>query len=46
MQHRTRDLLMRQRTQRVNALRHPAELRNVAAQGREDSGFADNRRRQ
>jgi hypothetical protein len=36
MQHRTRDLLMRQRTQRINALRaHPAELRIVAAQGRE-----------
>jgi transposase len=36
MQHRTRDLLMRQRTQVINALRaHMAELRIVAAQGRE-----------
>jgi transposase len=36
MQHRTRDLLMRQRTQLINALRaHMAELGIVAAQGRE-----------
>src|SRR6201993_1529364 len=34
MQHRTRDLLMRQRTQLINALRaHLAELGLVAAQG-------------
>jgi transposase len=36
MQHRTRDLLMRQRTQLINALRaHLAELGIVASQGRE-----------
>jgi transposase len=36
MQHRARDLLMRQRTQAINALRaHLAELGIVAAQGRE-----------
>src|SRR6201985_2827602 len=36
MQHRPRDLLMRQRTQLINALRaHLAELGIVAAQGRE-----------
>ena len=36
MQHRTRDLLMRQRTQAINALRaHLAELGIAAAQGRE-----------
>jgi transposase len=36
MQHRARDLLMRQRTQAINALRaHMAELGIVAAQGRE-----------
>ena len=36
MQHRTRDLLMRQRTQVINALRaHLAELGVTAAQGRE-----------
>ena len=36
MQHRTRDLLMRQRTPVINALRaHMAELGIVAAQGRE-----------
>ena len=36
MQHRTRDQLMRQRTQLINALRsHMAELGIVAAQGRE-----------
>jgi len=36
MQHRTRDLLMRQRTQVINALRaHMAELGIVAAQGRD-----------
>src|SRR5215472_107483 len=36
MQHRTRDLLLRQRTQVINALRaHLAELDIVAAQGRE-----------
>src|SRR5262249_15970374 len=36
MQHRTRDLLMRQRTQTINALRaHMAELGIVGAQGRE-----------
>jgi transposase len=36
MQHRTRDLLMRQRTQLINALRaHLAELGIAAAQGRE-----------
>jgi transposase len=36
MQHRTRDLLIRQRTQAINALRaHMAELGIVAAQGRE-----------
>ena len=36
MQHRTRDLLMRQRTQVINALRaHMAELGITAAQGRE-----------
>jgi transposase len=36
MQHRTRDLLMRQRTQVINALRaHLAELGIVAAQGHE-----------
>jgi len=36
MQHRTRDLLMRQRTQTINALRaHMAELGIVAPQGRE-----------
>ena len=34
MQHRTRDLLMRQRTQVINALRaHLAEFGIVAAQG-------------
>ena len=42
MQHRARDLLMRQRTQLINALRaHLAELGIAAAQGREgikDSG--------
>ena len=36
MQHRTRDLLIRQRTQTINALRaHMAELGIVAAQGRD-----------
>src|SRR5262249_30805651 len=36
MQNRTRDLLMRQRTQTINAVRaHLAELGIVAAQGRE-----------
>jgi transposase len=36
MQHRTRDVLIRQRTQLINALRgHLAELGIVAAQGRE-----------
>jgi len=36
MQHRTRDLLLRQRTQLINALRgHMGELGMVAAQGRE-----------
>ena len=36
MQHRTRDLLLRQRTQLINALRgHLGELGMVAAQGRE-----------
>jgi transposase len=36
MQHRSRDLLIRQRTQTINALRaHLAELGIVAAQGRE-----------
>jgi len=36
MQHRTRDLLIRQRTQTINALRaHLAELGIVAAQGRD-----------
>jgi transposase len=36
MQHRVRDLLMRQRTQLINGLRaHIAELSVVAAQGRE-----------
>jgi transposase len=36
MQHRTRDLLLRQRTQTINALRaHMAELGIVAAQGHE-----------
>ena len=36
MQHRTRDLLLRQRTQTINALRsHMAELGIVSAQGRE-----------
>jgi transposase len=36
MQHRTRDLLMRQRTQLINAIRaHMAELGIAAAQGRE-----------
>src|SRR3954465_9674750 len=36
MQHRTRDLLLRQRTHTINALRaHLAELGIVAAQGRE-----------
>src|SRR5213079_2522002 len=36
MQHRTRDLLLRQQTQVINALRaHLAELGMVAAQGRE-----------
>src|SRR5260370_5519445 len=36
MLHRTRDLLMRQRTQVINALRaHMAELGIVAAQGRD-----------
>src|SRR5215470_7916316 len=36
MQHRTRDLLLRQRTQVINALRaHLAEFGIVAAQGRE-----------
>src|SRR3989442_5169386 len=36
MQHRTRDLLLRQRTEVINALRaHLAELGVVAAQGRE-----------
>ena len=38
MQHRTRDLLMRQRTQMINALRaHLAELGIVAAQGAKGS---------
>jgi transposase len=38
MQHRTRDLLIRQQTQVINALRaHLAELGIVAAQGREGS---------
>jgi len=37
MQHRVRDLLMRQRTQLINALRaHLAELGIAAAQGREE----------
>src|SRR5262245_17431472 len=36
MQHRVRDLLLRQRTQAINAMRaHLAELGLVAAQGRE-----------
>jgi transposase len=36
MQHRTRDLLMRQRTQLINAIRaHMAELGIAAPQGRE-----------
>jgi transposase len=36
MQHRARDLLLRQQTQVINALRaHLAELGIVAAQGRE-----------
>ena len=36
MLHRARDLLIRQRTQLINALRaHMAELGIVAAQGRE-----------
>src|SRR3982075_1789222 len=36
MQHRTRDVLIRQRTQSINAMRaHLAELGIVAAQGRE-----------
>src|ERR1700756_3572301 len=40
MQHRTRDLLMRQRTQLINALRaHLAELGIVAAQG--DKGVTE-----
>jgi transposase len=40
MQHRTRDLLMRQRTQTINALRaHLAELGIVAAQG--DKGVTE-----
>jgi len=40
MQHRTRDLLMRQRTQLINALRaHLAELGVVAAQG--DRGITE-----
>jgi transposase len=40
MQHRTRDLLMRQRTQLINALRaHLAELGIVAAQG--DTGMKE-----
>src|SRR5260221_574570 len=40
MQHRTRDLLMRQRTQLINALRaHLAELGIVAAQG--DKGLEE-----
>src|SRR6202795_2406665 len=40
MQHRTRDLLMRQRTQIINALRaHLAELGIVAAQG--DTGMKE-----
>ena len=39
MQHRARDLLMRQRTQLINALRaHLAELGIAAAQGREGPG--------
>ena len=38
MQHRARDLLMRQRTQTINAMRaHMAELGIAAAQGREGS---------
>ena len=38
MQHRVRDLLIRQRTQAINALRsHLAELGIVAAQGDEAS---------
>src|SRR6266699_3611963 len=42
MQHRTRDLLMRQRTQLINALRaHLAELGIVAAKG--DSGVKPSR---
>src|SRR6201997_4906703 len=40
MQHRTRDVLIRQRTQTINALRaHLAELGIVAAQG--DAGVAE-----
>jgi transposase len=40
MQHRTRDLMMRQRTQLINALRaHLAELGIVAAMG--DKGFTE-----
>jgi transposase len=40
MQHRTRDLLIRQRTQSINAFRaHMAELGIVAAQG--DAGLAE-----
>jgi transposase len=40
MQHRTRDLLMRQRTQLINALRaHLAEFGIVAAKG--DSGVKE-----
>ena len=42
MLHRTRDLLMRQRTQLINALRaHLAELGIVAAQGNAGSGAAE-----
>jgi transposase len=46
MQHRTRDLLMRQRTQLINALRaNLAELGIAAAQGREGiKGAAGDRR--
>ena len=45
MLHRTRDLLMRQRTQLINALRaHMAELGIMAAQGLRDQGTAEDHR--
>jgi transposase len=45
MQHRTRDLLMRRRTQTINALRaHMAEIGIAAPQGRRAQGVAGDHR--